>query len=86
MQKKENFGHLSSKQIKIGDLVSWSRWNETDEDWIDHLGLVLEIKNTITSNRMVCICIVMPLKGAQVPVELFTFSLKLVTSLTPEET
>jgi len=40
----------------------------------------LEVKNTILSNRMVCVTLVLPLKKPKIPLELFTFSLKLVSS------
>ena len=80
MQKAKNFGEISSKNIKIGDIVAWSRWDSLTSDWKEHLGVVLEVKNTILSNRMVCVTLVMPLKNPKIPLELFTFSLKLVSS------
>ena len=80
MEKKNNFGEITSKNIKIGDIVAWSRWETSISDWREHLGVVLEVKNTILSNRMVCVTLVMPLKEPKIPLELFTFSLKLVSS------
>ena len=80
MEKKNNFGEISSKDIKIGDIVAWSKWNQQDSEWKQLLGVVLEVKNTILSNRMVCVTLVMPLKEPKIPLELFTFSLKLVSS------
>jgi hypothetical protein len=53
--------------------------------WIQHLGVVLEVKNAIVSNRMVCVTLVMPLKEPKIPLELFTFSLKLVSSVDEKE-
>lgn len=78
--KHSIFGDNSSKNIKVGDVVSWSTWNSENSDWNRHLGLILEVKNTILSNRMVCISVVLPLKEPKIPLELFTFSLKLVSS------
>ena len=81
MEEKSNFGEIASKNIKIGDIVAWSRWDSDESDWKEHLGVVLEVKNNIISNRMVCVTLVMPLKEPKVPIELFTFSLKLVSSV-----
>ena len=80
MEKKNNFGELSAENIKIGDIVAWSKWKNDDLGWVQHLGVVLDVKNTILSNRMVCISVVLPLKEPKIPLELFTFSLKLVSS------
>jgi len=80
MQEKSNFGEIASKNIKIGDIVAWSKWDSEDSEGEQLLGVVLEVKNTILSNRMVCVTIVMPLKDPKIPVELFTFSLKMVSS------
>ena len=80
MEKKSNFGEIASENIKIGDIVAWSKWNSEELEWKKLLGVVLEVKNTILSNRMVCVTLVMPLKDPKIPVELLTFSLKLVSS------
>ena len=81
MEKKSNFGELSAENIKIGDIVAWNKRNLNDSGWIQHLGVVLDVKNAIVSNRMVCVTVVMPLKEPKIPLELFTFSLKLVSSV-----
>ena len=80
MEKTDDFGDLISKNLKVGDIVAWSTWNSENSNWLQHLGVVLEIKSTILSNRMVCISVVLPLKEPKTPLELFTFSLKLVSS------
>ena len=85
MEKKTNFGELSAENIKIGDIVAWNKWNLDKPGWIQHLGVVLEVKNAIVSNRMVCVTLVMPLKEPKIPLELFTFSLKLVSSVDEKE-
>jgi hypothetical protein len=85
MEKKNNFGEIASENIKIGDIVAWSRWDSSISDWKEHLGIVLEVKNSIISNRMVCITLIMPLKEPKIPVELFTFSLKLISSVEEKE-
>jgi hypothetical protein len=83
--KHSIFGENSSKNIKTGDVVSWSTWNSENSDWNKHIGLVLEVKNTILSNRMVCVSVVLPLKEPRIPLEMFTFSLKLVSSTDKKE-
>ena len=85
MEKKTNFGELSAENIKIGDIVAWNKWNLDKSGGIQHLGVVLEVKNAIVSNRMVCVTLVMPLKEPKIPLELFTFSLKLVSSVEEKE-
>ena len=85
MEKKSNFGEITSKNIKIGDIVAWSKWNQVESEWKQLLGVVLEVKNTILSNRMVCVTLVMPLKEPKIPLELFTFSLKLISSVDKKE-
>jgi len=85
MEKKTNFGEISAKNIKIGDIVAWSKWNLDKSGWDKLLGVVLEVKNTTLSNRMVCVTLVMPLKEPKIPLELFTFSLKLVSSVDEKE-
>jgi len=85
MEKKNNFGEISAKNIKIGDIVAWNKWNLDKSGSIQHLGVVLEVKNAIVSNRMVCVTLVMPLKEPKIPIELFTFSLKLVSSVEEKE-
>tara|TARA_R100001377_G_C3185893_1_gene108533 strand:+ start:1268 stop:1531 length:264 start_codon:yes stop_codon:yes gene_type:complete len=83
--KPSIFGENSSKNIKVGDVVSWSTWDSEGSSWNKHLGLIVEVKNTILSNRMVCISVVLPLKEPKIPLELFTFSLKLVSSTDKKE-
>ena len=85
MEKTHNFGDLASKNIKTGDIVAWSKWDSDEMCWIQHMGVVLEVKNTILSNRMVCITSVLPLKEPKIPLELFTFSLKLVSQAETKE-
>jgi hypothetical protein len=33
MQEKSNFGEIASKNIKIGDIVAWSKWDSEDSEW-----------------------------------------------------
>jgi|TARA_R110000824_G_scaffold18035_1_gene72227 hypothetical protein len=85
MKKTNDFGDLVSKNLKVGDIVAWSTWSSENSDWLRHLGVILEVKSTILSNRMVCISVVLPLKEPKIPLELFTFSLKLVSAADEKE-
>jgi uncharacterized protein YijF (DUF1287 family) len=44
MEKKNNFGEIASKNIKIGDIVAWSRWETSISDWREHLGVVSSVE------------------------------------------
>jgi len=85
MKKTNDFGDLVSKNLKVGDIVAWSTWSSENSDWLRHLGVILEVKSTILSNRMVCISVVLPLKEPKIPLELSTFSLKLVSAADEKE-
>jgi len=80
MDKKRNFGEISSKNIKIGDIISWAKWDREEMCWKKHLGVVLELQNTEMSHRMVHTALIMPLKEPKIPTEMLTFSLNLVSS------
>ena len=85
MDDQDDFGGISAKKFKIGDIVCWSTWNSKLEQWEEHLGVLIDIKNELKSNRLVLISTVMPLKNDQTPIELFTFSLKLISSSSKEQ-
>ena len=85
MKKSDNFGSLVAKNMKIGDLVSWTKWNLENSKWDTSLGVVLDMSNAILGNRMVHISVILPLKGPQIPIEMFTFSLNLVSSIDIKE-
>jgi hypothetical protein len=79
MDEKPPFGDIAAKELKIGDIVEWSKWNKEIADWKAHYGVVIEIKNEIKGNRMVSVSIVTPLSGNYIEMELFTPSLKLIS-------
>ena len=39
------FGELTAKELSIGDIVEWSKWNMENEDWNAQYGIFLDIKN-----------------------------------------
>jgi len=79
MKNKQNFGELSAKSIKIGDLVEWTTWNLEKEDWDSHFGVVFEIKNKIVGNRLISASRIMPINGDKTEIECFTMNLRTVS-------
>ena len=79
MDEKAVFGSIAAQEFEIGDIVEWSKWNSSENDWHAHYGIIMEIKNEVKANRLVSISIVAPLNGPQVEMEFFTPSLKLVS-------
>jgi|TARA_Y100000310_G_C20641426_1_gene794147 hypothetical protein len=79
MKEKHKFGHLSAENLEIGDIVAWSRWSDDDDDWREHMGILLEIRNEIKANRFVSVSKVMPLDSQNAELEFFTLTLRLVS-------
>jgi ribosomal protein L19 len=79
MAEKDAFGELSSKELEVGDIVEWRRWNSNEDRFDSHYGVLLEIKNRIKSNRLVSVSRVIPLHDETIEKEFFTLSLKLVS-------
>ena len=79
MKEKHNFGHLAADNLEIGDIVAWSKWSDEEEDWGEHMGILLEVRNEIKSNRFVSVAKVMPLDNHNTELEFFysyiTFSI-----------
>jgi hypothetical protein len=82
--KTKEFGHSVAEQLRIGDIVSWSKWSEEVNDWIDHIGILVKIDNKIRDNRMVSVSTVLPIEDQSAEVEFFTFTLRLVSRSTKE--
>ncbi len=80
MDESLKFGELLARELSIGDIVEWSKWNEEKDDWDTHYGLIIEIKNEIKSNRLISVSRVVPLQGHDGrDIEFFTLSLRLVS-------
>lgn len=81
MEEKIKFGELKAKELKIGDIVSWSKWNVETENWDEFMGVLLDTRNELVGNRLVSVSKVMPLNNNMTSGELefFTLSLKLVS-------
>ena len=81
MKEKTNFGQLRAEELSIGDIVSWSKWNPSEECWGTFVGVLLDIRNEMRGNRLVSITRVMPISNPEISGELefFTLSLKLVS-------
>jgi hypothetical protein len=79
MDEKTPFGTLSANELKIGDIVEWSSWDEEINDWESNYGIIMEIKNEIKGNRMVSVSIVVPLAESCAEIEFFTPTLRLIS-------
>lgn len=77
--EKKVFGDIASKELEIGDIVEWSKWNSEKECYEKHFGVLLEIKNEIKSNRFISVSKVLPLNEPSVDIEFFTLSLRLIS-------
>ena len=79
MDEKPAFGSAIAAELKIGDIVEWSSWDEQQNDWESNYGIIMEIKNEIKGNRMVSVSIVAPLAESCSEIEFFTPTLRLVS-------
>ena len=85
MNDKKPYGSLSSDCFRLGDIVEWGVWDDTEEEFLPHYGIITEIKNKLISNRLVSICTAVPLDNACKEIELFALSLKLVSKAGEQE-
>ena len=79
MSNKDSFGGIASKKLSIGDIVEWSTWNDTKQDWEHNYGIITDIRNELRHNRLVSITTVAPLQGSKKEIEHFSLSLRLVS-------
>ncbi len=79
MKEKHKFGHITADNLEIGDIVAWSKWSDEEEDWREHMGILLDVRNEIKSNRFVSVSKVMPIDNQNMELEFFTFTLRLVS-------
>jgi len=80
MNRKDNFGEISSKDFEIGDMVEWTTWNNMSESWTSNYGIIIKIENQIRSNRLVSISTVKPINESYSEIELFTISLRAISN------
>tara|TARA_B100000214_G_scaffold373810_1_gene354955 strand:+ start:2607 stop:2882 length:276 start_codon:yes stop_codon:yes gene_type:complete len=80
MIKKDNFGEISSKDFEVGDMVEWTTWDNENSIWSSNYGIIIKIENQIKSNRLVSISTVKPINEAYSEIELFTISLRAISS------
>tara|TARA_R110002020_G_scaffold238053_3_gene450465 strand:+ start:163 stop:414 length:252 start_codon:yes stop_codon:yes gene_type:complete len=83
MAFKKIFGELSSQAFNVGDIVEWSTWNNEKEGWDSNIGIITQLYNEMKVNRMVSIAKVYPLSNKGSEIELFTMSLRLISSGNP---
>ena len=79
MTKREVFGELCSNDFQIGDIVEWSKWDAKKEAFNANYGILLDLKNTVISNRIVSVAKVVSIGEDKTEREFFTLSLKLIS-------
>ena len=79
MSESKKFGEIAAKNLAIGDIVEWSKWNSKKDDWDMSYGIIISVTNEIKSNRLVSISKVVPLNNTNSELEFFTLSLRLVS-------
>tara|TARA_R110002020_G_scaffold18727_2_gene65103 strand:+ start:1662 stop:1925 length:264 start_codon:yes stop_codon:yes gene_type:complete len=84
MQQEKEFGYSAADKLQIGDIVAWSKWSEEINDWVEHLGILVDIQNEVHSNRLVSISKVVPLDDNNIELSFFTFTLRLVSQTSKE--
>ena len=72
----KSFGEACAEDLKIGDIVEWTKFNSEQEAWVSNYGILIDIKNEIRSNRLVSISRVVPLNSMSDELEFFTMSLR----------
>ncbi len=72
----KSFGENCAEDLKIGDIVEWTKFNSEKETWVSNYGILIDIKNEIRSNRLVSISRVVPLNSVSDELEFFTMSLR----------
>ena len=75
----KEFGYTVAEKLQVGDIVSWSKWSEEIEDWIDYIGILVKIDNKIRDNRLVSVSTVLPIEDQSMELEFFTLTLRLVS-------
>jgi len=79
MDEQEPFGTIAANSLKVGDIVEWSTWDPSRDNWELNYGIIMEIKNEVKGNRLVSVSVVMPLVGPKQEIEFFTPTLKLIS-------
>ena len=85
MNEEKKFGELAGDELNIGDIVEWSNWNDTENDWEVKYGIITDVTNEIKAGRLVSVSKVIPINGPQTEMEFFTLSLKVVSHSKREE-
>ena len=79
MDKKQHFGSLLEQDFSIGDIVEWTTFDKTQQEWLTSYGIITTIDKEISSGRLISVSKVMPISGIQSEIKFFTASLRLVS-------
>ena len=84
MKQEKEFGHSAAERLQVGDIVSWSKFSENANDWVEYFGILVDIQNEMRSNRLVSISRMIPLDDSSLELSFFTITLKLVSQTSKE--
>ncbi len=84
MKQKKEFGYSTAQKLRVGDIVSWSKFSEELSDWIEYFGILVNIQNEVHSNRLVSVSRVIPLDDGNNELSFFTITLRLVSQTSKE--
>ncbi len=84
MQQEKEYEYSSAEKLQVGDIVAWSKFSEETNDWVEYLGILVDIQNEVRSNRLVSISRVVPLDDNSIELSFFTFTLRLVSQTSKE--
>jgi len=84
MKQEKEFGSSNADILNVGDIVSWSKWSEELNDWVEYFGVLVSIQNEVHSSRLVSVSKVIPLDNSSSELSFFTFTLKLVSQTSKE--
>jgi|TARA_E500000331_G_C17055853_1_gene626033 hypothetical protein len=77
MNEKSPFGTLLAEDFEIGDIVEWSKWDSTTEEWVSNFGILVSIENKVVADRIISVSTIKPLNQKDDELkELFTIYLK----------
>ena len=84
MKQETEFGRSNAEKLQVGDIVSWSKFCSTANDWIEYFGVLVSIENQIRAGRLVSVSRVIPLDNSSNEMEFFTITLRLVSQTSAE--
>ncbi len=83
MEASGSFGSLFTDEFSVGDMVYWTCWDVEEQQFGMQVGFLLRTRQVLKGGRSVLYSDVVPVKNPNDPIEVLTFSLRLVSSVEP---